>query len=55
MKKYTFSCEFYFDIEANNYEEAIEKGWNFIHSNLPECFDVEGAELYDETEDESEN
>ena len=52
MKKYTFSCEFYFDVEADNYEEAVTKGWNFIYSNLPECFDVEGAELWNENESE---
>ena len=46
MKKYTFSCDFYFDVEADNYEEAITKGWDFINSNLPECFDTEGAELW---------
>ena len=52
MKKYTISCEFYFEIEADDYEEAVERGWDFIHSNLPECFDVEGAELWYEGESE---
>ena len=50
--KYLFSCDFYFEITADNYDEAIKKGWDFIHSNLPESFSVEGAELF--VEDESE-
>ena len=53
MKNYILSGNFYFNIKANSHEEAIEKGWDFIYSNLPECFDVEGAELW--CEDESEN
>lgn len=50
--KYLFNCDFYFEITANNYDEAIEKGWDFIHANLPESFSVEGAELLVEYESE---
>ena len=53
--KYTFSCDLYFNVEANNSEEAITKGWDFIHSHLPEGFETEGSELelwYEEEEEE---
>ena len=43
--KYIFGCDFYFEVEANNYDEAIKKGWDFVHANLPKDFDVEGSEL----------
>lgn len=42
---YLFSCDFCFEIEADNYDEALKKGWDFIHANLPEDFDTEGSEL----------
>jgi hypothetical protein len=34
-----------FLIEANNHYEAFEKGWEFIHKNLPEDFEIDGSEL----------
>lgn len=34
-----------FLIEANNHSEAFEKGWEFIHENLPEVFELDGSEL----------
>ena len=42
---YLFDCDFRFEIEADDYDKALEKGWDFIHANLPEDFDVEGSEL----------
>ncbi len=53
--RYTFSCDFYFNVEANNYEEAVAKGWDFIYSNLPECFNTEGAELWCEEKEGEED
>ena len=52
--KFFCSCDFRFLIDAENYKEALEKGWDFIHINLPESFSTEGAELYCEELEESE-
>lgn len=43
--KYVLDCDFRFVIEADNDEEALKKGWDFIYSNLPKCFDTEGSEI----------
>ena len=43
--KYVLNCDFRFMIEANDDEEAVKKGWEFICSNLPKCFDTEGSEI----------
>lgn len=43
--KYFLSCDFRFVIEANDDEKAIKKGWEFIRSNLPKCFDTESSEI----------
>ena len=42
---YLFSCDFFFFFEADDYDKALKKAWNFIHANLPEDFDTEGSEL----------
>ena len=42
---YLFSCDFCFEIEADDYDKAQNKAWDFIHANLPEDFDIEGSEL----------
>lgn len=42
---YLFDCDFRFEIEADDYDKALEKGWDFIHTNLPEVFEIEGSEL----------
>ena len=34
-----------FLIEAEDHSEAMEKGWEFIHKNLPEDFEIECSEL----------
>lgn len=43
--EYVLESDFRFVIEANDDEEAIKKGWDFIYSNLPKCFDTEGSEI----------
>lgn len=43
--KYVLESDFRFVIEANDDEEAIKKGWDFIYSNLPKCFDTKGSEI----------
>lgn len=42
---YLFGCDFRFEIEADGYDKAVDKAWDFIHANLPEDFDIEGSEL----------
>lgn len=42
---YLFDCDFRFEIEADDYDKALNKAWDFIHANLPEDFDTEGSEL----------
>ena len=44
--KYIWGCQFAVEIEAENYEDSIQKCWDFIDKNLPDCFDVEGEELF---------
>lgn len=44
--KYIIGCDFYFEIEANNREDAYEKSWNLIHEKLSEDFDTESSELW---------
>lgn len=43
--EYVLNCDFRFVIKANDDEEALRKGWEFIRSNLPKCFDTEGSEI----------
>ena len=45
MNTYTFFCDFCFDVTANNYEDAVEKGWNLIKEKIPNYFCFEGSEL----------
>ena len=54
--RYYFSCMVYFEIEADNYDHAIEKGWEKVRAEIPECFETEGTELWCEAvcEDEDE-
>ena len=53
MPKYTFTCDFYFTVEAESYEEAVEKGWDFIDSKIPKEFCSEATELICEDVSES--
>ena len=34
-----------FLIEADNHADALKKGWDFIHENLPKDVDTECSEL----------
>lgn len=45
--QYIFGCDIYFIVDADNYEQAINKAWEKIYANLPECFNTEGSELWD--------
>ena len=49
--KFLCSLDVYFDIEAENQEKALTKGWDFVRDNLPESFCTEGAEMYIEEEE----
>lgn len=46
------SLDVYFDVEAENQDEALTKAWDFVHDNLPENFCTEGAEMYVEEKEE---
>ena len=52
MKK-ILSTEVFFEIEINEWEDIYEKGWEYVHKHLPQCFDVECGELtvYDDEEE----
>ena len=45
MKYYCGLSDICFEIDAENYDDAIEKAWAFIYDNLPSCFDTEISEL----------
>ena len=50
--KFFCSLDVCFDVEAANQDEALNKAWDFVQSNLPESFCFEGAEMYIEGAEE---